>query len=76
MLDLNRRGRDVRAFVRGLERWIIGALDRFGVDMVLAPADAAVHGLLATEPGWEMVDKDKQAALYRRKPGVTTAAAR
>ena len=31
MLDLNRRGRDVRAFVRGLERWIIGALDRFGV---------------------------------------------
>ena len=52
------------------------ALDRFGVDMVLAPADAAVHGLLATEQGWEMVDKDKQAALYRRKPGVTTAAAR
>jgi hypothetical protein len=31
--------------------------------MVLAPADAAVYGLLATEPGWEMVDKDKQAAL-------------
>ncbi|PZN98077.1 MAG: lipoate-protein ligase B, partial [Alphaproteobacteria bacterium] len=30
MLDLNRRGRDVRAFVRGLEHWIIGALDRFG----------------------------------------------
>ena len=52
------------------------ALDRFGVDMVLAPADAAVHGLLATEPGWEMVDKDKQAALYKRKSGVTTAAAR
>ncbi|MBN8528491.1 MAG: lipoyl(octanoyl) transferase LipB [Caulobacterales bacterium] len=31
MLDLNRRGRDVRAFVRGLEGWIIGALDRLGV---------------------------------------------
>jgi lipoyl(octanoyl) transferase len=31
MLDLNRRGRDVRAFVRGLEQWIIGALGEFGV---------------------------------------------
>ena len=31
MLDLTQRGRDVRAFVRGLERWIIGALDAFNV---------------------------------------------
>ncbi len=31
MLDLNQRGRDVRAFVRGLERWIIGTLERFNV---------------------------------------------
>jgi len=31
MLDLTRRGRDVRGFVRGLERWIIGALDAFNV---------------------------------------------
>ena len=31
MLDLNRRGRDVRALVRGMERWIIAALDRFDV---------------------------------------------
>ena len=31
MLDLNARGRDVRAFVAGLEAWIIGALDRFNV---------------------------------------------
>jgi hypothetical protein len=52
------------------------ALDRFGVDMVLAPAETAVHGLLATEPGWELVDQDKKAALYRRKSGVTTAAMR
>lgn len=34
MLDLNARGKDVRAFVRGLEQWIIGALGEFGV-----PAD-------------------------------------
>ena len=31
MLDLNRRGRDIRAFVAGLERWVIGALAEFGV---------------------------------------------
>ncbi len=31
MLDLNRRGRDVRAFVRHLEDWIIAALAEFNV---------------------------------------------
>ncbi len=31
MLDLNRRGRDVRAFVGALEAWIIETLDRFNV---------------------------------------------
>lgn len=31
MLDLNQRGRDVRAFVAALEGWIIGTLDRFTV---------------------------------------------
>jgi lipoyl(octanoyl) transferase len=31
MLDLNRRGRDVRMFVRDLEEWLIRALARFGV---------------------------------------------
>lgn len=31
MLDLAARGRDVRAFVRGLEEWAIRALARFGV---------------------------------------------
>ncbi|MGX6647555.1 lipoyl(octanoyl) transferase LipB [Maricaulaceae bacterium MS644] len=32
MLDLTRRGRDARKFVRDLEQWIIDALDRFNVD--------------------------------------------
>lgn len=32
MLDLTRRGRDARKFVRGLEDWIIGALAEFGID--------------------------------------------
>ena len=31
MLDLNRRGRDVRAYVYALEEWLIRALDRFNV---------------------------------------------
>jgi lipoyl(octanoyl) transferase len=31
MLDLSRRGRDVRAFVHALENWLIAALARLGV---------------------------------------------
>ncbi|MDP5307722.1 lipoyl(octanoyl) transferase LipB [Paracoccus spongiarum] len=31
MLDLNRRGRDVRRFVQQLETWVISALAQFGV---------------------------------------------
>lgn len=31
MLDLNKRGRDVRAFVHALEGWVIAALARVGV---------------------------------------------
>ncbi|MEO1330447.1 MAG: lipoyl(octanoyl) transferase LipB [Pseudomonadota bacterium] len=31
MVDLNRRGRDVRAFVRGLEDWVIRALAEFNI---------------------------------------------
>lgn len=31
MLDLNRRGRDVRAFVARLEAWVIEALAQFGI---------------------------------------------
>jgi len=32
MMDLRRRGRDARAYVRSLERWLIAALAAFGVD--------------------------------------------
>ena len=31
MLDLQKRGRDVRAFVQKLEAWVIGALGEFGL---------------------------------------------
>ena len=37
MLDLEARGRDVRCYVAALEQWIIGALDRLGVQARKAP---------------------------------------
>ena len=37
MLDLNRRGRDIRHFVHSLEGWMIGALAAVGVEARRAP---------------------------------------
>lgn len=37
MLDLNRRGRDVRCFVHAVEGWVIDTLDRLGVAAWRAP---------------------------------------
>ena len=31
MLDLRQRGQDVRAFIRGIEAWVIAALSEFGI---------------------------------------------
>lgn len=31
MLDLNKRGRDIRAFVKALETWVIETLDQFNI---------------------------------------------
>lgn len=42
MLDLNRRGRDLRAFVAALETWVIAALDRFGVTGQVRPGRVGV----------------------------------
>ena len=42
MLDLTQRQRDVHAFVRSLEAWIIGALARFNVDGELRPGRVGV----------------------------------
>ena len=49
MLDLNRRGRDVRCFVDALEDWMIAALDRFGVRAF--KADGRVGVWTATPAG-------------------------
>jgi lipoyl(octanoyl) transferase len=56
MLDLNRRGRDVRAFVRGLEDWIIGALGDFGVEAGVRDGRVGVW-VERKGPGWSREDK-------------------
>ncbi len=42
MLDLNRRGRDVRCFVHALEGWVIAALDRLGLTAFRAPGRVGI----------------------------------
>lgn len=42
MLDLNTRGRDVRAFVRKLEDWVIGTLAAFNVKGEIRPGRVGV----------------------------------
>ncbi|HEV7352297.1 MAG TPA: lipoyl(octanoyl) transferase LipB [Brevundimonas sp.] len=60
MLDLDRRGRDVRGFVRGLERWLIAALGTFGV-----PADVREGrvGVWVERKGAGWAREDKIAAI-------------
>ncbi len=42
MLDLNRRGRDVRAFVQSLETWVIDTLDTFNIKGEIRPGRVGV----------------------------------
>lgn len=42
MLDLNRRGRDVRCYVHALEGWAIAALARLGVEAFRAPGRVGI----------------------------------
>jgi lipoyl(octanoyl) transferase len=61
MLDLSRRGKDVRAFVGALEAWIIAALDRFNV-MGETRADRVGVWVDRTAPGGAHRE-DKIAAI-------------
>lgn len=45
ILDLNRRGRDVRCFVHALEGWVISALGELGVDAFRAPGRVGIWTL-------------------------------
>ena len=56
MLDLNARGRDVHAFVRGLESWIVGALGRFNVRGELRQGRVGVW-VARNTPGFPREDK-------------------
>ncbi|CAN5151384.1 lipoyl(octanoyl) transferase LipB [soil metagenome] len=66
MLDLNRRGRDVRALVRGLERWLIGALDSFGVEAGVRDGRVGVW-VERKGAGWSREDKIAASGVKVRK---------
>lgn len=65
MLDLDRRGRDVRAFVRGLEQWIIGALAAFNVEADVREGRVGVwvERKSVNDDGSLSVREDKIAAI-------------
>jgi lipoyl(octanoyl) transferase len=54
MLDLNKRGRDVRNFVHALEGWLIGALEELGIHARRAPGRIGIwvdHGSTEAKVG-------------------------
>ncbi len=66
MLDLNRRGKDVRTFVRGLEQWIIGALGEFNVAADVRDGRVGVW-VERKGPGWSREDKIAAIGVKVRK---------
>lgn len=64
MLDLSRRGRDLRAFVGAVERWIIEALDAFNVRGEVRPGRVGVW-VDRTQSGGPLRE-DKIAAIGLR----------
>lgn len=66
MLDLRARGRDVTRFVRDLERWLIGALDRFNVRGEVREGRVGVW-VARTGPGWSREDKIAAIGIRLRK---------
>jgi lipoyl(octanoyl) transferase len=66
MLDLGRRGKDVRAFVRGLEAWLIGALDTFGVSAGVRDGRVGVW-VERKGAGWSREDKIAAIGVKVRK---------
>ncbi len=66
MLNLAERGRDVRGLVRGLERWIIGALAEFGVEGEVKDGRVGVW-VTRKGPGWSREDKIAAIGVKVRK---------
>jgi lipoyl(octanoyl) transferase len=66
MLDLRTRGRDVTRFVADLERWIIGALERFNVKGEIRAGRVGVW-VERKGPGWAREDKIAAIGVRLRK---------
>jgi lipoyl(octanoyl) transferase len=66
MLDLRLRGRDVTKFVAELERWIIGALERFNVKGEVREGRVGVW-VERKGPGWAREDKIAAIGVRLRK---------
>jgi lipoyl(octanoyl) transferase len=66
MLDLRQRGRDVTRFVADLERWLIGALDRFNVKGEVREGRVGVW-VERKGPGWTREDKIAAIGVRLRK---------
>ena len=62
MLDLNKRRKDVRAFVQALERWIIGTLWRFNVEGHIREGRVGVW-VERRDKGYAPLTEDKIAAI-------------
>jgi lipoyl(octanoyl) transferase len=62
MLDLNKRRKDVRAFVQALERWIIDTLWRFNVEGHIREGRVGVW-VERRDKGYEPLTEDKIAAI-------------
>ena len=66
MLDLRTRGRDVTRFVHDLERWMIGALERFNVKGEVREGRVGVW-VERKGPGWAREDKIAAIGVRLRK---------
>ena len=66
MLDMTRRGRDVRAFVQALEAWIIDALAAFNVTGEMREGRVGVW-VERKGPGWSREDKIAAIGVKLRK---------
>ncbi len=66
MLDLRTRGRDVTRFVADLERWIIGALERFNLKGEVREGRVGVW-VERKGPGWSREDKIAAIGVRLRK---------
>ena len=66
MLDLNRRGRDVRAFVKSLEDWVIDALAEFNLKGEIRDGRVGVW-VERKGAGWSREDKIAAIGVKLRK---------